>query len=439
MSLFPHPAKRVADFVCGILALNMLLLPSGATDFSTVNSDKLNHFEAAIAAHQRPVTVVSFGDSMADSYQSVTYHLMNRLNQRFGNAGYSLNNYRNTSLWRLENGSVNRGPDYYWFCEYFGIPPGGALWWANDLNPTGVLCDRAGIFYISQTNGGPFRLLLSTNGAPWTTVMNLNGYNGSPTGHFASLALPLNRYRLRVEGDAGTNFIIGASTVATQTNGIHTVFIERFGIGLNQVTNVPIAIRAPVFAALRPDLLIWHMKEDGSNTTSNRMEECEAWWRAAAPDCDIVYIGTPWVSLDTNSVLTQTQNACVRNIALRHHRTYADLMQPTISYNWLVAQNFMTDETHLNSAGGLHGANIMWDDLGFFALGLDRRISLQRMGAQLQLSYTTTTSARYRLESSTNLQIWSAVVTNPGATASFTTNFVPAAAATFYRLGLTPP
>lgn len=439
MSLSPHHAKRVTNFVRGILTVNLLLLPAGATDFSTVNSDKLDNFGAAIAARHRPVTVVSFGDSMADSYQSVTYHLMNRLNQRFGNAGYSLNNYRNTSLWRLENGSVNRGPDNYWFCEYFGIPPGGVLWWANDPNPTGVLCDRAGIFYVSQTNGGPFRLLLSTNGAPWATVMTLNGSNASPLGHFASIALPLNRYRLRVEGDAGTNFIIGASTVAGQTNGIHSVFMERYGIALNQVTNVPRAIRDPIFAALQPDLLIWHMKEDGSNTASNRMEECEAWWRAASPDCDIVYIGTPWVSLDTNSALTQMQNATVRNIALRHHRTYADLMQPTGSYSWLVAQSFMADETHLNSAGGLHCANIMWDDLGFFALGLDRRISLQRMGAQLQLSYMTTTNARYRLEVSTNQQTWSAVVTNPVATASFSTNFVPAAAATFYRLGLTLP
>lgn len=439
MSLSLHHAKWAANFVCGILTVNLLLSPAGATDFSTVNSDRLDNFGAAIAARQRPVTVVSFGDSMADSYQSATYHLMNRLNQRFGNAGYSLNNYRNTSLWRLENGAVNRGPDLYWFCEYFGIPPGGAVWWANDPHPTGVLCDRAGIFYVSQTNGGPFRLLLSTNGASWTTVMNLNGYSVSPMGHFASLALPLNRYRLRVEGDAGTNFIIGASTVATQTNGIHSVFMERYGIALNQVTNVPRAIRDPIFAALQPDLLIWHMKEDGSNATSNRMEECEAWWRAAAPDCAVVYIGTPWVSLDASTTYTLDQNLLVRTIALNHGRTYADLMQPTVSYDWLMAQGFMGDITHLNSAGGLHCANIMWDDLGFFALGLDRRISLQRMGAQLQLSYTTTASARYRLEISTNLQAWSAVVTNPVALASFSTNFVPAAAATFYRLGLTPP
>ncbi len=364
---------------------------------------------------------------------------MNWLLTNSGSAGYSLNNYKNTAMWQLENGATNREPDYFWFNNYLQVPMGGALWWANGPNPTGVLGDRAGIFYISQTNGGQFRLLLSTNGGPWTTALHLNGYSVTPSGHFTNVALPLNRYRLRVESDAGTNFIIGPSIVAANAKGINATFLDWPGIHLGQVTNVSLSIRAPIFAALQPDLLIWHMKEDGSLTTSNRMEECENWWAAAAPQCAVIYIGSTWVSIDATSTYTLDQNLLVRNIALKHHRAYVDLMQPTISYDWLLANGFMADGTHVNSAGGLYCANLMWNDLGFFALGLNKKLSLTKTGVQLNLSYTTSASARYRLEFSTNLAHWTPILTNPVATASFTTNFPTSTAPAFYRLGLTPP
>jgi hypothetical protein len=180
------------------------------------------------------------------------------------------------------------------------------------------------------------------------------------------------------------------------------------------------------------------MKEDGSVTTSNRMEECENWWSATAPNCAVMYIGCTWVNIDTNSTYTVDQNSLVRNIALKHHHAYADLMQPTVSYSWLVGNGFMADGTHLNSVGGLYCANIMWDDLGFFSIGLNKQLSLTKTGSQLNLSYNTSTGAVYRLEVSTNLQTWSGVLTNPVGNALFSTNFIAPATPAFYRLGLSP-
>ena len=422
-------------------ALALFGTPAHAADFDTTNTDALGHFWSAIESSNRPVTVLSFGDSMADSYRSVAYHLMNKLTGRFGTVGYSFNNYRNTTLWNGANGATTRTPDYFWFAGYSYVPAGGAVWWENQPTPGGTLCDRAGIYYISQTNGGQFRLLLSTNGGPWTIALNLDGNSTTSQGHFTNVALPLNRYRVRVESDTGTNFIIAPSMFATNSFGIHAVFIEWGGIDLGQVTNVPLSIRQPIFAALQPDLLVWHMKEEQAILPfhSNRMAACETWWSNAAPNCDVIYIGTPWNSADTNSTWTLDQNAITRSIAQRYHRTYADLMQPTVSYPWLLTNGFMQDTIHLNSAGGLYCANLLWDDMGFFALGLNRRLTLQPNGAQLQLSYDTSASARYRLEASTNLQTWTGVITNPLVTTTFTTNFTPPAPAVYYRLGLAPP
>lgn len=209
------------------------------------------------------------------------------------------------------------------------------------------------------------------------------------------------------------------------------------GRSSGQVTNVPLAIRQPIFAALNPDVIIWHMKEplDGLN---DRMEECERWWSNSAPSSAVIYIGTPWGDYDATSTQTLDQNTIVRNIALKYHRAYADLMQPTVSFSWLVGNDFMADGVHLNSAGGRYCANIMWDDLGFFALGLNRKLSLTKSGSQLNLSYDTSIGAVYRLEVSTNLQTWSGVMTNPIGNTLFSTNFIPPTTPAFYRLGLLP-
>ena len=327
-----------------------LVIPSLAQDYSTTNRDALGHFWTAAEQKQRPVTVVSFGDSMADSYRSVTYHLMNKLTERLGTAGYSLINYGNTALVNVTNGAFHLFSGEYWHAYYTGVPAGGAVWWENQPTPGGVYCDQAGVFYVAQPSGGQFRLSLSTNGGPWTTSLVLDGFNPTPVGHFAKLTLPPNRYRLRVDSEVGTNYIIGPHALMTQTSGVHVVFMDQGGIPLGAVTNVPLAIREPIFSALATgSARVAHEGADGLGSgTSNRMEECERWWTNSAPGCDILYIGTPWVALDTNSTTTLDQNAIVRNIALNHHRAYADLMQPTFSYQWLLTNGFMSDETHLN-------------------------------------------------------------------------------------------
>jgi hypothetical protein len=295
---------------------------------------------------------------------------------------------------------------------------------------------------VAQTNGGAFRMLLSTNGGLWTTALELDGYSASPQGHYTNVVLPLNQYRVRVESDSGTNLIIGPSLVANGQFGIHAAFLDWPGIALNQVTNVPLAIRAPIIAGLQPDLLVWHMKEPLEGL-SNQLAACEAWWKNAVPNCDVLYIGTPWLSEDTNSApggyKTTNQNAIVRGVALAHDRAYVDLMNPCVSYPWMVSNGYMADPTHLNNAGGSFCADILWNDVGFFALGLDRRIALRQNGNLLQLSYATSGNATYRLERSTNLHQWSVVLTNAAGAGQFSTNFPAASGPAFYRLGLTPP
>lgn len=427
-----------ASLLVGVAVATLTVGRANATDFSTTNAGTLASFWAAGESTNKPVTVVSFGDSMADSYRSPTFHLMNKLAARIGIAGYSLNNYKNTALWVITNGSyeVQTGP--LWFSQYFALPAGSSFWWNNQLNAGGVACDVAGIFYVAQPQGGQFNFSISTNGGPWTPHLVLDGYNATAVGRYTNVALPQNNYRIRLDSIAGTNYVIGRHQVLSHAGGVNATFADYPGISLGQVTNVSLAIRQPIFAALNPDLIIWHMKEplDGLN---NRMEENEQWWSNSAPNTAVIYIGTTWGDFDTaTNSLTKDQNTIVRNIALKYNRAYADILQPTVSYSWLLTNGFMADGVHVNSAGGLHCANIMWDDLGFFTIGLNKKLSLSSTGTQVNLSYNTSAGAVYRLEVSTNLQTWTAVVTNPVGNALFSTNFIPPSTPAYYQLGLRP-
>jgi PKD repeat protein len=342
-----------------------------AQDLSTTNINMLTHFWAAAQATNRPVTVVSFGDSMADSYRSVAFSVINMMVDSIGVAGYSLNPYGNAMLHDLANGAqVVTGPTPLWFSDYYQLPPGSALWWIDLNSPSGVYSDKLGIFWVAQPQGGQMTFSASTDQGAWTPVLTLNGYAAVATGQYTNVVVTPDFHQIRVDGVTGTNYVIGPQLLLQTTSGVHVVFMDKGGINLGDVTNVSPAIRAPIFAALSPDLLIWHMKEDDQPllATSNRLISCEQWWSNAAPACDVVYIGTPYKAADTNATPTTDQNQLVRFTALQYHRAYCDLMDPSISWPWMNSLGFMADDVHEDYDGGLYLAGFMWNEL-FYALG----------------------------------------------------------------------
>ena len=414
-----------------------------AADLSTTNREALARFWQAAEARQRPVTVLSFGDSMADSFRSITYYLVRRLEDRFGIAGYSLINYRGRMLNVLTNGAAYVPSSPLWYFYHYEIPTGAAMWWEDQASPKGVLSDQAGLFYVAQPSGGLLTVSISTNQGPWGPVMTLDGYSPTPKGCYTNLALGLNQHRLRADSFSGTNYIVGSQLLQAHTQGLHVVFADQWGLGLSQVTNVPLAVREPIFAALKPDLIVWHMKESADLVTSNRMRLCEAWWAAACPQSDLLYIGTPWAIWDaqTNNAPydTRDHNAVVRRIAVQHHRAYLDLLGPGVSYDWLNANGFMGgDGVHLSPAGGEWGAEVLWNDLGFFALAKPRAVSLVLTSGHAQVNYPTATGLTYSLQTSTNLNHWTTLAASPGSGTNVTHTLQVESPLQFFRLKLQP-
>src|SRR5215813_12477530 len=211
-----------------ILVITVVALCRGASIFSqdlvTTNREALNSFFAAVEAQQRPVTVVSFGDSMADSYRSIGYVLMEKFTDALGLAGISGDNYHQATMVNVTNGAWVGGYSPLWFGAQYIAPPGGAVWWEKQYSPGGVMANRVGLFYVKYNGGGEMSLEVSTNTGPWTQLLRLQTYSESPIGCYTNVDLPLDLYRMRVTGVTGTNVVIAQQLIITNSPGLNASF-----------------------------------------------------------------------------------------------------------------------------------------------------------------------------------------------------------------------
>lgn len=420
-----QPIKPKCQKMKWTLILLLSAAPLLAVDLTTTNRNTLAPFYAR-AGHQ-PVTVVSFGDSMADSYRSIPFAIMNSLVGRFGLAGCSMNNWGNNLLINLTNGASYVGPDGFWFSGSIQVPEGGSVWWSKQW-ASGIFSDTLGLFYVAQSNGGAFTVSVATDGGSWVNAFTVNSYSATPVGCYTNLVLDPAIYMLRVDGISGTNVVLGARAVNSKSTGVEVSFLDFGGISLGDVTNVPLSIREPILKALAPDLLIWHMKEGGGDDTHQRLIDCEGWFAASGPGCSVLYIGTPYEYIDTNSTFTADQNAIVRSVAVQFNRAYLDCMTPSVGYPWLLAHGFMDDGVHPSRAGNAYLEAFTWEP---------HELTLQAAGGGISVSYSTFSNIVYTVEGSRDFTHWNAVSTNSGDGTVFTQAF-PAAPGGMFRLRLDP-
>jgi hypothetical protein len=419
----------------------MVVIPGSLT---TTGIDNLDSFKERVG--RGPIPIISFGDSMADSYRSIPALMIDSFVEKFGVSGYALNNYGNKLLYSTSGGVIFTQPDNFWFLQYWLVPPDAELWWYNQSNAGGNLADQMGIFFVREPNCGLMSVSISTNGGPFGEVFKVDGYSDLITGDgcFTNIALPLDRYRISVKSITGTNRIIGSYVLNSTSNGVQVVFADKGGIPLSYITRVPRAIREPVFSVFTNAFMIWHMKEDGSATSKAGLNECESWWSNSMTGLSVAYIGTPWLSTDTNGTYTLDQNALVRSEAVAHQRAYIDLMNPAVSYEYMVTNGYMADTTHLNVWGSGFLAPFFWYGAGFHLIGASNNIaSVHGIDGGLAIAYYASPQVSYTLQTSSDIEsgTWSDVgptrlgvplggwvtntITNPGGQGYFRLRLSP--------------
>lgn len=413
-----------------------------ALDLSSINTNHLENLFRAAETKEGPVTVVAFGDSLQIPWRSVGRHLFATLESKIGFSGIALAGQSpNLAVKQLLGDTRRIGPDELWWMDSWELPPGSAMFWTNQAHHTGSLvADSLGVHFIASPQAGEFTVSISTNGGPWVPLATVNAFSVEPEGRLAEYSVPLNLYRLRVESNNGTNRILGPMLVNSTSTGIVPVYLWKDGINLNQILGTPPEVLEPVIANLQPDLIIWHMKElgdIGSTALETRLDELEALWRRTAPQADVVYIGTPYEAKDTNSVYvpyTEKQNSIVRSAALRHDRAYVDCMTPFESYEAMLDQGYMDDKVHPGNTCYEVMADLVWRELGLFALGLDRKLRFD--SAASNLSWATVPGVHYTIEASEDFQEWMPIHESEG-NGSPQKQGVPAKSpARFFRLKL---
>lgn len=392
---------------------------SAASDLTSVNLDKIERFRSAVDASNAPVSVLAFGDSVSESWLSPQTHLFEKLIARAGSSGYSLQNAWNKLMAQLGDGAGWSVGNSNWWSYHFYLPPAGSIYWTNYASTIGsITANRVSIFWVACPEGGDFNLSVSTNGGPWNSpLVTLSGHSPSRESRHWTVDLPRQPYRLRVDGVTGTNAIIGPRYLDTETPGIEATFLSIGGANLDNILSRPPAVLVPVLQGLGPRLIVWHMKEladIGESALSNHLDQLDQYWRVAAPQADVVYIGTPWEVRDTNSNYTITQNGIVRAAAVRHGRAYVDCMNPAISYEWMVDNGFMYDLIHPGYKANQFMADILWRELGFFALRRQRELGVAFVPGGVRLEWWGSPDLIYELQSSVDHQVWAKGPVIPG-------------------------
>ena len=149
-------------------------------------------------------------------------------------------------------------------------------------------------------------------------------------------------------------------------------------------------------------------------------------------------MGTPYSQDAVGGAATVEENRLVRDFAVSHGRAFVDCMTPGASYEWLRDQGYMQDAIHPNSAGGAFLAAAAWNDLGFFALGLHRRLTLERASLAFILGATLAPGFIYSFEQSTNVTDWEAFHARTNETGVVELRLRPAEPVRQYRLRVQP-
>jgi len=243
-----------------------------------------------------------------------------------------------------------------------------------------------------------------------------------------------------VDSVSGTNVLLGPQLLDKSSGGVNFAFMAKGGANLNQIFNVSTNVFYPILSSINPQLVVFHMKEIGNigaTGLSNRLYDLEKLWQNCVPNGDIVYIGTPWEAADLTTNRTETQNTLVREAAVRDVRCYVDCMTPMVSYQWMTNQGYMKDLVHLNQAGNQVLAEILWQELGFYALRLDRRLTLIPSAEGIAVSWATRTGLAFELLSSTNLFDWETIHATSGHGSRQAWTNESGASNAFYRLRIT--
>jgi hypothetical protein len=303
-----------------------------------------------------------FGDSLGDD---VSVNWIQEFGRAIGwNGGY-LTLFTNTGFYPLtytHSGNVTVAPfDTNWFADHFILTDTADV--TFDSRARFILADTFRVAVVSSTNGGTYKIQVSTNGGSFTDITGtLSALTAYPTGIVTSFSTNLGGWKLKVVNVSGTNVLIGGGLWASNRGGVSPSMLWASSSALTDVTAVHTNISVPILTDLALTEVIWHAADPATSLTNALPTFCSILSRAAS-NADITFVGMNQVTDPAQEL--HLGNLYIQAQVLARGYAYIDTEQLGTT-NDLVRRNWVTDGTcvHLSPLADWYLSDLVWRDSG---------------------------------------------------------------------------
>lgn len=336
--------------------------------FSTnhLSAGALVAFPAWLEYSNAPLTVLNFGDSLAEAGTSPGSRVIYAMQEWFGVAGHAGFNYKQTQNWPWSDHAgvtALTSISGLWPWPIIAATNSGAQFvWTNTVTLSGITATKAELWWIAQPGGGPFDLNLRQGGTT-TTFKSLDGFASSPVMRYTNVTFASQATVMQISNTAaGTNYIVGNRLGVESGQGVTGFWLARGGAALTEYTNVSRAVWDPFITNLNPGIVLFHGKE---MQDVNAFRVTDTLLKLGAPRSrrDVVNVGSyEW---------DDTQSSYIEQDFYRTNASYLDNVFVDIHSDFPSASNMVTKALQVS------GANPHLTTLGTEAVG---DVVLQRLG-----------------------------------------------------------
>lgn len=241
----------------------------------------------------------------------------------------------------------NDGPTNWWGL-WHRATNGTTVQWGTYGSSTGAVATHIGFYWRAQPQGGSFSFRISKDGAAFTEQAVLDGYAAVPEARYTNWTVTAGAYRVQaaISTDV-TNVYIGPEIYDTRNNGVVGFYVNKGGLNLSQLGQVPAGVWDGVLTNFNPDLIIYNMAEVpdiGETAFEQHLTNTWAAWTRKATNA-VVWVTGQAFRGNSDDYMHARENIILRRAALDNGWIYTDTRADAQSWERSIALGYMRGST----------------------------------------------------------------------------------------------
>lgn len=356
--------------VDGVLTANGSgrLIEAGSYGAGNLNRFRWPNTIKRLRGADAPLRLADVGDSVVSPPYVLILGAAVAALGRNGGLGFGVADYFNQS-YPAGNPSVTDGTT--WHLNFPRLRSGATtVEFGTAADASGILADTLKVYYVARPGGGTFKVQTSTDGGAWTDVVGYTSVSadaGAAAGMVITIAKASAKYRLRaVWVSGGSVDVLGGGIYLSTSRGVTAVSLSEGGSSLDELINVPAAIRDPILTDMSPDCALMQWRDDPAYFRTY-LPQWKIMLDTVWPQTDVVMMGTNPIS-SGDAVSSVEQNAVMAGFARHWHWPYFDTYGVIVDYATGLANGFLLPggDVHPTAAGYEFIASALWEWLAWF-------------------------------------------------------------------------